>query len=103
MTQEPKPLDVNIMGREFKVACTDEERADLVRAVEYLDQKMREIRDAGKVVGIERIAIMAALNISHELLRTKVTGGVDLGEVKRRIGTMQASIDAAMKTQDQLF
>jgi cell division protein ZapA len=55
------------------------------------------------VVGIERIAIMAALNISHELLRTKVTCGVDLGEVKRKIGSMQASIDAAMKTQDQLF
>ncbi len=103
MTQESKPLDVNIMGREFKVACTDEERPDLLRAVEYLDRKMRDIRDAGKVVGIERIAVMAALNIAHELLRTKVSDGVDLGDLKRKIGTMQASIDAAMTTQDKLF
>lgn len=103
MTQESKPLDVNIMGREFKVACTDEERPDLLRAVEYLDRKMRDIRDSGKVVGIERIAVMAALNIAHELLRTKVSGGVDLGDLKRKIGTMQASIDAAMTTQDKLF
>lgn len=103
MTQESKPLDVNIMGREFKVACTDEERPDLLRAVEYLDRKMRDIRDAGKVVGIERIAVMAALNIAHELLRTKVSDGVDLGDLKRKIGTMQASIDAAMSTQDKLF
>jgi cell division protein ZapA len=103
MTQESKPLDVNIMGREFKVACTDEERPDLLRAVDYLDRKMRDIRDAGKVVGIERIAVMAALNIAHELLRTKVSDGVDLGDVKRKIGSMQASIDAAMSTQDKLF
>lgn len=103
MTQESKPLDVNIMGREFKVACTDEERPDLLRAVEYLDRKMRDIRDAGKVVGVERIAVMAALNIAHELLRTKVSDGVDLGDLKRKIGKMQASIDAAMTTQDKLF
>lgn len=103
MTQESKPLDISIMGRDFKVACTDAERPDLLRAVEYLDRKMRDIRDAGKVVGIERIAVMAALNIAHELLRTEVTGGVDLGDLKRKIGTMQASIDAAMTTQDKLF
>lgn len=103
MTQEQKALDVNIMGREFRVSCTDEERPDLLRAVEYLDRKMREIREAGKVVGIERIAVMAALNIAHELLRTQVADGVDLGDLKRRIVDMQASIDAAMTSQDKLF
>lgn len=103
MTQEQKALDVNIMGREFRVSCTDEERPDLLRAVEYLDRKMREIREAGKVVGIERIAVMAALNIAHELLRTRVADGVDLGDLKRRIVSMQASIDAAMTSQDKLF
>lgn len=103
MTQEQKALDVNIMGREFRVSCTEEERPDLLRAVEYLDRKMREIRESGKVVGIERIAVMAALNIAHELLGTKVAGGVDLGDLKRRIVGMQASIDAAMTSQDKLF
>ena len=52
----------------MRIACSEEEKADLLKAVEYLDGKMREIRDAGKVIGVERIAIMAALNITHELL-----------------------------------
>ncbi len=52
----------------MRIACSEEEKADLLKAVEYLDSKMREIRDGGKVIGVERIAIMAALNIAHELL-----------------------------------
>ena len=52
-------VDVAIMGREFRVTCPDEEREELLQAVTYLDKKMCEIRDNGKVVGSERIAIMA--------------------------------------------
>ena len=103
MSQEAKALDVNILGREFRVTCTDDERADLLRAVDYLDQKMREIRDAGKLVGTERIAIMAALNIAHELLKLRVPGGFDLGELKRRMQGMQTTIDSALSIQDKLF
>ena len=97
-----KSIDVNIMGREFTVACTDEERAGLLEAVNYLDKKMHDIRDTGKVVGIERIAIMAALNLSHELLHTK-TGDVDIGDYKRRISLMQNQIDEAMANQTKLL
>ena len=53
--------------------------------MDYLNQKMDEIRDNGKVIGLERIAIMAALNIAHELLTTKVGGGFDMAELKRRM------------------
>jgi cell division protein ZapA len=97
-----KTIDVSIMGREFTVACTDEERAGLLEAVSYLDKKMHDIRDTGKVVGIDRIAIMAALNMSHELLHTK-TGDVDIGDYKRRIGAMQSQIDEAMAGQNKLL
>jgi cell division protein ZapA len=93
-----KPIDVTIMGREFTVSCTDEERQGLMDAVNYLDKKMREIRDSGKVVGIERIAIMAALNLSHEVLNTK-TGDIDIGDYKRRINAMQSQIDEAIAAQ----
>ncbi|MCW5623301.1 MAG: cell division protein ZapA [Burkholderiales bacterium] len=104
MSKEVKALDVTIMGREFRVSCTDDERSGLLRAVTYLDHKMTEIRDEGKVIGTERIAVLAALNIAHELLTAKVTAsGVDLGEVKRRMQHMQATIDAAMSSQDKLF
>ncbi|MES2502497.1 MAG: cell division protein ZapA [Pseudomonadota bacterium] len=97
-----KTIDVNIMGREFTVACSDEERAGLLEAVNYLDKKMHDIRDTGKVVGIDRIAIMAALNMSHELLHTK-TGDIDIGDYKRRISAMQNQIDEAMASQTKLL
>jgi len=97
-----KPVDVTILGREFTVSCTDEERQGLLDAVNYLDSKMHEIRDSGKVVGVERIAIMTALNLSHELLNTK-TGDVDIGDYKRRISAMQNQIDEAMTAQNKLL
>jgi cell division protein ZapA len=103
VSNEATAIDVNIMGREFRISCTEEERDDLLQAVDYLDGRMREIRDAGKVAGVDRIAIMAALNIAHELLHTRVGGGVDLGDVRRRICAMQASIDAVMQGQEKLF
>jgi cell division protein ZapA len=102
-TQIKGGLDVNIMGREFRIACQDDEQKDLLKAIEYLNMKMREIRDAGKVIGVERIAIMAALNITHEFLSSRMEGGFDVGEFKRRIFDMQATIDQAMNGQDELF
>lgn len=96
-------LDVNILDREFRVACQEDERAELMEAVAYLDRKMREIREAGKIASVERIAIMAALNISHELLTTRLGNGFDMGEFKRRIGAMQANIEKTLAEQDELF
>ena len=103
MSKEARGLDVNIMGREFRVSCTEEERRDLLKAVDYLNAKMRDMRDTGKVIGVERIAIMAALNITHEYLSTRMDGGFDVGEFKRRMLSMQATIDQAMNGQDELF
>jgi len=99
---QPTGVDVNIMGREFRVACTEDEREGLENSVKYLDKKMRDIRDTGKVIGIERIAIMAALNLAHELLTTR-TGGFDVGDFKRRIDGMQEQIDNALTEQNKLF
>lgn len=100
---EVKGLDVAIMGREFRVACPEDEQEALLQSVDYLDKKMREIRDSGKVIGVERIAIMAALNITHELLNTRIAGSFDIGEFKSRIDAMQAQIEQAMADQDELF
>ena len=100
---ESKSLQVSIMGRDFRVACPDDEQAGLLEAVDYLNKRMLEIRDAGKVIGIERIAIMAALNIAHEMLTTKIGGGFDLAEMKRRMNRMETIIDQAMLEQAKLF
>jgi len=98
-----RSLDVNIMGREFRVACPEGEEQALLDAVAYLDRKMNDIRETGKIVGVERIAIMAALNIAHELLSARLPGGFDIGEFKRRMGSMQAQVEQALSEQDKLF
>ena len=97
-----KQLDVSIMGREFRVACPEDEEDTLLQAVELLNGKMHEIRDTGKVIGIEKIAIMAALNIAHEYLHVKA-GGFDIGGYRRRIGSLNATLDAALQEQTELF
>ena len=97
-----KGVEINMMGREFTSACPPEEKESLLNAVAYLDKKMCEIRDAGKIVGAERIAMMAALNIAHDLLTSK-TGGVDIGGMKTKIARMQNLIDSAIAEQNNLF
>jgi cell division protein ZapA len=96
-------MDINILGREFRVACPESEQEDLLTAAQYLDQKMREIREQGKVIGIERIAVMAALNIAFELHNRPKQNGVDIGAMQRRIETMEAMIDEALRPQETLF
>ena len=102
MSAEPAGLQITIMGREFRVACSEAEQKGLLEAVEYLNERMQEVRDRSSVIGLDRIAIMAALNITHEFLTIKV-GGVDIAETRRRMKRMEASIDQAMARQNYLF
>jgi cell division protein ZapA len=96
-------IEVTVLDRKLRIACKEEEQEHLLKAVQYLDAKMREIRDSGKVIGGERVAILAALNIAHELLSTRVGTGFDMSEFKRRMRGMAAVIDGAMSTQEDLF
>ncbi|KGE04100.1 cell division protein ZapA [Pseudohaliea rubra] len=66
----PHTVSVTILDKDYQVACPEDQAADLVSAASYLDKQMRAIRDSGKVIGLERIAVMAALNISYDLQRT---------------------------------
>ena len=101
--KDSKSLQITIMGRNFRVACKEEEQAGLLEAVEYLNRRMEDIRDQGKIVGLERIAIMAALNITHEFLGAKVGGDFDIAGFKRRMAGMETLIDQAMSEQSKLF
>ncbi len=103
MNAAAKTLEIKILDRELRIACPEDQRSELLDAVAYLDKRMREIRDAGKIASVERIALMAALNITHELLTTKIGRGVDLNDFKRRMEAMQAAIDQALADQDTLF
>jgi cell division protein ZapA len=103
MSNNTQTLEIKLLDRELRVACPEEERSELLEAVAYLDKRMREIRDAGKIASVERIALMAALNITHELLGMKVGRGIDLADFKRRMNSMEAAIDEALADQDSLF
>jgi cell division protein ZapA len=71
MNRNLQPLSLTIMGKEYKIACEPEERNNLIRSAQAIDEQMRKIRDSGKIVGPDRIAVMTALNLAHELRSTK--------------------------------
>ena len=91
-----KILNINIMGREFCVTCPDEEQEEIQLAAAYLDRKIQEIKAEGKVVDSDRIAIIAALSITHELLMLRRGTGFDMDEFKRRIVTLKKKVDEVM-------
>jgi cell division protein ZapA len=107
MNSKAKTLDVAIMGRNYKVACEEHEREGLLAAVAYLDGTMGEIKEAGKIAGAERIAVMVALNIAHELLVVRDGKATELGfdtdALKRRMNSMQALLDEVLVPQERLI
>jgi len=71
MNQKPQPVSLIIMGKEYRIACDPEEQDDLIHSAQQLDVQMRKMRDSGKITGPDRIAVMAALNLAHELQTVK--------------------------------
>ena len=69
MSETKSPIKVHLLGKEYPIVCPQNEEHDLLIAARYLDDNMRQIRDTGRVFGTERIAVMAALNIAHELIQ----------------------------------
>ena len=104
-SREKGALTISLLGREFRVGCPEGEEKQLLASVDYLNRKLREVRDTGKVVGNERIAIMAALNIAHELLSNRTGApGVDAGAFRSRIEAMQETVESALAAdQENLF
>ena len=96
-------LDIKLLGKDYRVACPPEERESLQAAVDLLDERMGEMAAKSKSTG-ERLAVMTALNLAHELLSQKNPGaGVDRYDLKRRISAMEARLDEALALQEKLF
>jgi cell division protein ZapA len=95
-------VSISILGKEYLIACPDDEKNELLSSASYLDRKMREIRDHGKVIGTDRIAVMAALNIAHELLHDKGDLMVADPDVEGRIRNIQEKIEEALYRSRQL-
>jgi cell division protein ZapA len=100
--EQNKAVSISILGKEYLIACSENERGELISAADYLDDKMREIRDSGKVVGTDRIAVMAALNIAHELLNQSSGSSKGGPDVENRIKSIQSKIEDALFRSRQL-
>lgn len=100
MKESAEGVAVNILGKEFRVACPAHERDSLLAAAAYLDRKLRETQASGKVIGTERAAIVAALNISHELLELQTRGGLS-EDATRKVRLLRNKIDAALHWDGQ--
>jgi len=95
-------VSVRVLDKEYQVACPAEERSDLLDSAEYLDAKMREVRDSGKVVGLDRIAVISALNIANELIKMRHGGGSLDGDLGARLRGMRERVETALEKGKQL-
>ncbi len=102
MSGEPVLVTVRILDREYRVACPPEEREDLMASARHLDQLMREIRDSGKVIGLDRIAVMAALNMAHELLELRREREGLSERIGERVRALQAKVEEALGESSQM-
>jgi len=95
---------VHILGKSYSVKCPQNKAQQLQDASEYVDQKMREMRDSGKVIGTDRIAIITALNIAYELLNLKEDQNQDnkINEIANRIASIQERIKDSLTQKEQL-
>ena len=98
MSNGPNAVKVTLLDKEYLVACAPSEYEELYESARHLDQKMREIRDSGKIIGLDRIAVMAALNLAHEMLQQqKENVGLD-HTVSDRIRLLQDKVDSALSS-----
>ena len=95
-------VSVRILDKEYLIACPFEERSALLDAAQHLDSRMREVRDSGKVVGMDRIAVIAALNLANELLRAQTQDRRAEAEVTGRVRALRERVDAALVRGQQL-
>jgi cell division protein ZapA len=99
---EPARVSVRILEKEYFVACPYEERSALLDSAEVLNARMREIRDSGKVVGLDRIAVMVALNLTHELQKLKEREAKLESELSGRLRSVRERVESTLEKSQQL-
>jgi cell division protein ZapA len=97
-----RPLSVRILEKDYFVACSAEERSDLIDSAEFLNNRMREIRDSGKILGLDRIAVMAALNLAHEVIRLRSNTTGNEQALGNRLKTLRERVEISLEKGQQL-
>ena len=101
-TAEHRDITVDILGKGYKIRCPQDKIQELQNAATYVDKEMRKLRDVGNIVDLSRIAVMAALNIAHQLLTTETKENTDVDGISIKIREMQRKIEAALTQKEQL-
>ena len=99
---EIETITVSLLGKKYQVSCEEEEVEILEKSAKYLNQKMGEIRDSGRVVGLDRIAVMAALNIIGESIISEGEAGFKDKELDKRVESLNLTLEAALVKNTQL-
>ena len=102
MSESTAQVSVRILDKEYQVACPADERTDLLDSAEVLNAKMREIRDSGRIVGVDRIAVMAALNMANDLLHAQARDRTLDGDVSSRLKLISDRVDSVLGGSQQL-
>ena len=102
MNESTAQVSVRILDKEYQVACPADERTDLLDSAEVLNAKMREIRDSGRIVGVDRIAVMAALNMANDLLHAQARDRSLDGDVSSRLKMISDRVESVLGGSQQL-
>ncbi|BAN70179.1 cell division protein ZapA [endosymbiont of unidentified scaly snail isolate Monju] len=102
MSSKRNAVAVTILGKEYRIGCEPEDEEALLKAARFLDASMKEIRGTGKVIGTDRIAVMAALNIAHELLAREHNADTAASTANKRIRALRERIEVALNDSAQL-
>lgn len=102
MPRPPTTVSVRILEKEYQVNCPEDEIDELNASARFLDAQMRGIRDSGKVLGLDRMAVMAALNIANDLLRIRGERETVATTIERKIGELSQRVDTALSDAKQL-
>tara|TARA_R110000822_G_scaffold99356_5_gene224252 strand:+ start:290 stop:595 length:306 start_codon:yes stop_codon:yes gene_type:complete len=96
------PVHVTILGKDYQVACPEDQQDALIASARMVHQNMEKIRNTGKVVGVDRIAVMAAINIAHELLSLQQDESQDIKKVNEKISLLKERVSAFINEDRQL-
>ena len=96
------PVSVSILGKEYQIACPEEEKGALISSAQLLHKNMEQIRSSGKVVGLDRIAVMAALNLANEVINLKNSEGHDMEDMNKKLLQIKDKVSAFLEEDRQL-
>lgn len=101
MSNPMVPVSIQILDQDYRVSCPADQQESLAASAEYLDDKMRELKKSGKIIGVERMAVITALNIAHELIQCRDKSVTNADEIVTKIEDLEQKVQGALKRDQE--